>query len=351
MLGLLWLAIKTFFIKLKSNGSFSSFDPFSAESIILDLANEKIKKITGKDENVIDFFAYKKYFDFFDKLGLKEDFKIITSTDTEEKLTLYGSIINPLLINENNNKIIIFCHGVTNNRWTLFYVMHLTLQRGYKVLTYDARNHGASDKSNTTLGQIESCDLQDIIVYARKRFSKEKILIGCYGFSMGSSTLLYWLGHFAGPLNKDVRFIICDSSFDFFSKQRKFLLGTGINYYWKHYLINKAIDIFLKTSNDKLEKLKPFLSIPDYLPIKILFLHGNQDIVINWESSYDIYHRLRENEFNKKKVNLYLCDYADHGDLPFIADRIPETLIWMEKKRKSSFNFTNLYLLYLKKNF
>jgi hypothetical protein len=41
--------------------------------------------------------------------------------------------------------------------------MHLALQRGYQVASYDARNHGISEKKQTTLGQIEACDLQDII--------------------------------------------------------------------------------------------------------------------------------------------------------------------------------------------
>jgi len=41
--------------------------------------------------------------------------------------------------------------------------MHLVLQRGYRVVTYDARNHGLSDKFSTSLGQTEACDLQDVI--------------------------------------------------------------------------------------------------------------------------------------------------------------------------------------------
>ncbi|MEG7978896.1 MAG: alpha/beta hydrolase [Mollicutes bacterium UO1] len=91
---------------------------------------------------------------------MKEEFSIIT---THDGLVLYGTIIRPLLINNNNTKLVIFCHGTTNNRWSLFYTMHLALQRGYQAVSYDARNHGLSGKSFTTLGQIEACDLQDII--------------------------------------------------------------------------------------------------------------------------------------------------------------------------------------------
>jgi len=57
--------------------------------------------------------AYEKYFDFLERLGLQEDFSILT---TKDNLKLWGSSIQPILINSNNNKIVIFCHGVTNNR-------------------------------------------------------------------------------------------------------------------------------------------------------------------------------------------------------------------------------------------
>ena len=67
--------------------------------------------------------------------------------------------------------------------------MHLVLQRGYRVVTYDARNHGASSKFSTSLGQIEACDLQDVITYVKRKYQPEKI--GLYGFSMGAATCLF----------------------------------------------------------------------------------------------------------------------------------------------------------------
>jgi predicted alpha/beta-fold hydrolase len=95
--------------------------------------------------------------------------------------------------------------------------MHLTLQRGYQVVTYDARNHGLSGKSFTTLGQIEACDLQDIIDYVKKKYQPEKI--GLYGFSMGAATLIFWIGYFANYSNSEVVFAICEAPFDHFVTQ------------------------------------------------------------------------------------------------------------------------------------
>jgi len=67
--------------------------------------------------------------------------------------------------------------------------MHLVLQRGYQVVTYDARNHGVSSKFSTSLGQAEACDLQDVIAYVRRKYQPKKI--GLYGFSMGAATCLF----------------------------------------------------------------------------------------------------------------------------------------------------------------
>ncbi|CAG8440138.1 11515_t:CDS:2 [Ambispora leptoticha] len=65
----------------------------------------------------------------------------------------------------------------------------VVLQRGYCVVTYDARNHGVSSKFSTSLGQVEACDLQDIINYIKEEYQPEKI--GLYGFSMGAATCLF----------------------------------------------------------------------------------------------------------------------------------------------------------------
>jgi len=39
----------------------------------------------------------------------------------------------------------------------------LFLQLGYQVVIFDARSHGISGKSYTTLGKIEAYDLEDIV--------------------------------------------------------------------------------------------------------------------------------------------------------------------------------------------
>ncbi|CAG8677927.1 21361_t:CDS:2, partial [Racocetra persica] len=114
----------------------------------IEIINDKIKLIKGTNKNKINVVAYQKYFNFLEKLGLQENFRVITTYD---ELTLDVTLIRPLLINKNNNKL------------------------GYQVVSYDARNHGLSGKSATALGQIEACDLQDIITWVKEKYRPEKI--------------------------------------------------------------------------------------------------------------------------------------------------------------------------------
>lgn len=313
--------------------------------VSIGIINDKIKLLKGTKKEVIDVVAYQKYFDFLEKLGLREEFSVITIHDGS---VLSATIIRPLIINDNNNKVVIFCHGLTNNRWSLFYTMHLALQRGYQVVSYDARNHGLSGKSFTTLGQIEACDLQDIIDYVKKNYQPEKI--GLYGFSMGAATLTFWMGYFAGAGNSEVVFAICEAPFDRFVTQWKRAVGSGINYYWKHFLLKKIIKETLHSSREKLERVNPYLVLPQDLPIKLLLLHGLEDAVIDWRASFKLHYQLSKNKLNKNKINLYLCRYADHGEFPFLGDHIPDSLRWKNRKKHSRFTFTTLFCSYLAKN-
>lgn len=347
MLRNFWFGLKGLFKKVRK---MLAPVPLSSPSVgdtetSIDIVNDKIKLLRGDSENLINLKAYINYFNFLERLGLREDFDIIT---TEGNLLLSGSIIRPILINDNNSKLVIFCHGVTNNRWSLFYTMHLALQRGYQVVTYDARNHGLSGKSSTSLGQVEACDLQDVISWVRKKYQPVKI--GLYGFSMGAATCIFWLSYFGGPSNSEVVFAACEAPFDYFAKQRKNVLGRGLNYYWKNYLITRVINELLNTSHSKLEKVNPFLSLPQELPIKLLLLHGLNDNFLDWRASFRTYLQLSKNKLNKGKINLYLCRYADHGDLPFIADYVPNSLRWKKNSQGSQFNFTTLFCNYLQKN-
>lgn len=75
--------------------------------------NAKIKFELRIKRDFIDLPCYEIYFAFLKKIGLWRNFQVLS---TKDLLILRGNNIRPLIINENNDKMIIFCHGVTGNQ-------------------------------------------------------------------------------------------------------------------------------------------------------------------------------------------------------------------------------------------
>lgn len=311
----------------------------------IDQTNAKIKAELGINQNFINLAHYEVYFSFLKNLGLWHNFQILS---TEDSLILRGSIIRPLVINENNDKVIIFCHGVTSNRWGLFYCVHLVLQLGYQAVIYDARDHGISSKSYITLGKIEAKDLEDIINLIYKHCQPRQI--GLYGFSMGAATLLFWLGSFQDQ-HPEIKFLICEAPFDSFSDQLKNLAGAENISSWRYLAATRFLKYIFPTTKN-LEEANPISALPEKLSIKLLLLHGTNDATILWKSSYNIWQYFQKFPDNHQYINCYFFIGADHGEVPFIGDALVGRLRWIKNRRqKSRFDtFTELLINFLKKN-
>ena len=164
--------------KKKTSSPLKKSSIYNAEKTVEEI-NQKIKKKLKLKQNFIVLSRFEAYFNLLQKLGLRKDFQLLT---THDSLILRGSSFRPLIINENNDKLIIFCHGITSNRWGLFYCIHLLLQLGYQVVIYDFRGHGSSEQApSITPGKVEASDLEDVINWTQKNCPARKI--GLYGFS------------------------------------------------------------------------------------------------------------------------------------------------------------------------
>lgn len=323
----------------------SSLKTIHHNELSVNRINAKIKSELRIKQDFINLSHYEIYFAFLKKLGLWRSFQILS---TKDSLILRGNNIRPLVINENNDKIIIFCHGVTSNQWGLFYCAHLVLQLGYQVIIYDAREHGISGKSYITLGKTEANDLEDVINWAQKYCQPRQI--GLYGFSMGAATLLFWLDSFQEQ-HPEVKFLICEAPFDSFSKQLKNLTGTKNVNTWRYITASRFLKYILPTVLT--EEIDPISVLPDKLNLKLLLLHGTTDSTISWKASHNIWQYFHKNPVNRKYVNCYFFVGADHGEIPFIGDALVGRLRWIgDRRQKSQFNtFTELLTTFLRKNF
>ena len=102
--------------------------------------------------------------------------------------------------------LIIFVHGLNRSRLELLERAAESNRRGYGVLLFDLRNHGASAKAYTTIGIFESRDVCAASQWARmKAGARPQIL---WGVSMGASSAIL-----AAKQCPGFAAIISDSSF------------------------------------------------------------------------------------------------------------------------------------------
>ncbi|HXN54574.1 MAG TPA: alpha/beta fold hydrolase [Mycoplasmatales bacterium] len=321
---------------LPESSSFYNYNEGSELKLLKKWFNDKVELIKSKnnydgsyyDSLNLDFYI--EYFSIIKQIGLQNEFELETNIDN---IKLRGSFIKSLLIDsENKNKVIVFCHGVSNNRWSLFYCIHIAIQAGYNALIYDARNHGNSDKSYTTLGKVESDDLENVLEWLIRNY--KPISIGLYGFSMGASTVLHWIGKFQNK-HPEVKSVFCEAPFDDFKKR----FSSAINKVNKDKEdvkilndANKKIGYFDKVKLQffyglamkvmkapfSLYDVKPILFLPSILNLNLMIMHGTKDDVIDCDASLEIWKKLVCK--NKNKVELILVKDASHGDLPFLGD-------------------------------
>jgi alpha-beta hydrolase superfamily lysophospholipase len=105
--------------------------------------------------------------------------------------------------------VIIFCHGLNRSRLELLARAGEAHKRGYGVLLFDFRNHGESDRAHTTLGILETQDVQAASEFVRMKAPQQPQFL--WGVSMGAATALLAVrdyGGFAG--------VISDSAFPSF---------------------------------------------------------------------------------------------------------------------------------------
>jgi pimeloyl-ACP methyl ester carboxylesterase len=89
---------------------------------------------------------------------------------------------------------VVLCHGITATRRYVLHGSRALARAGYRVLTYDARGHGASDPAAAGEGYGYPQLIEDLERVVEDRLGPERFLLG--GHSMGAHTAVgYALRH------------------------------------------------------------------------------------------------------------------------------------------------------------
>jgi len=245
---------------------------------------------------------YNKY-----KLTFNEKkFERLTKRDitltSDHGYSLTGTYI---LCNGDSRNTVILVHDINGSRWSVMKYADMYLTKGFNVLIYDARGHGESGGSNSTLGYFEKDDLNSWVEYINSR--NKYGIIGVHGEGLGAFTAL--LHSQMNKENKRVRFYVLDSSFT--DVQAYLTLKTNKELDIKNPLLVKPLTFYanmvnLCKSRFILSKVSALNSIKD-VSTPMLFIHGKSDP--------DIPASMTEALFKAKKDNkqLYITNTEAHG--------------------------------------
>ncbi|WP_019154393.1 alpha/beta hydrolase [Robertmurraya massiliosenegalensis] len=168
------------------------------------------------------------------------------------------------------NKYVIFCHGVTENKFNSIKYMNLFLERGFNGIIYDHRRHGESGGKTTSYGYYEKFDLKTIVDWLRLDRGPD-LLLGIHGESMGAATMLLY----AGMIEDAADFYIADCPFSDFQQQLAYRLKAELRLPAK--LLLPVADLFIKMRQRySLKDVSP-IAVIDNIEKPILFIHSKKD--------------------------------------------------------------------------
>ncbi|QUH27168.1 alpha/beta hydrolase [Serpentinicella alkaliphila] len=233
------------------------------------------------------------------KLGRinEEDFNSIEKEEVIIKSPFNYSLFG-LFFNNNSNKTVIICHGISLNLYSSIKYLPLYYIKGFNVLVYDHRNHGKSGGKTTTYGYYEKYDLKACVDWVKGRYGPDA-LIGIHGESMGAATVIQY-----AALEDVAAFYVVDCPY---SDLKSELVIRS----WEDYMLPKFPIINICNLINKVvtgvffEQVSPINEISK-IKTPMLFIHGALDKYVPTEMTIDL--------FNKKNglKELYIAPNSGH---------------------------------------
>ena len=198
-----------------------------------------------------------------------------------QQIKLAVLVIKSWITNANANNWIVIVHGLSREKMTSIYWAISWLRLGYQVLVYDARGHGDSDSTHSSLGWWEKQDLKRIQDWLIKRFRPHKI--NFVGWSMGAFTILEFLKiNYQRHLHQ---FALIDGVVDQLSNVLKTYLQLMPNLDWyQHYHIIRYL--FLEKYHFDPNQINPGQGLVTIRRLPILFMLNWRDRITLWQLGY-----------------------------------------------------------------
>lgn len=208
---------------------------------------------------------------------------------------------------------VIFLHGLGGNRGALLPQAAVVVEQGYNALLLDLRNHGDSGGTITTIGYREGDDLRVVVDYLLTRSDVNAERIAVIGHSLGAVAALRGAAQIP-----EIRAVVSESGFSSIagSTTEIVMALTGGN---PPSPSAGAVLWFVdQETGVPASQVRSIDDVVKIAPRPILFIHGEQDTVINVRSAQEMYDAAADPK------ELYLVANAGHSDLELMNADAPE---------------------------
>lgn len=267
------------------------------------------KKITSVSSSK-GINQYDKFKETFNEKRYERLYKRDVSLNSKHGYTINGTYIR---CDGDSNNTMILLHDLNSSRWSVMKYADIYLTKGFNVLIYDAKGHGESGSTGTTLGYYEKDDLELMVDYISSR--NKYGFIGVHGVGLGGFTAL--LHSELNKEHKKVRFYVIDSSFN--DVQTYLTLAAKKDFNLQNSFLVKPLIFYtniinLYKSKFILSKVTVTEAIKD-IRTPMLFIHGKGDPNIPSSMTKALFDAKKDNKLlYLSKSNKHANSYNDNTE-------------------------------------
>lgn len=195
----------------------------------------------------------------------------------------------------------ILVHGLSGNRGELLPEASALAKQGYGTLLLDLRNHGASEGTITTLGTLEVNDIRGAVEFLKTRPEVDDERIGILGFSLGGATAIM-----AAARIPDIQVVVSESAYMDLRVDVVPIVRALTGGYPPALHPAAVLWFASQETGTDLNTVQPINDLAQIAPRPILFIHGEQDMVVPPADAEAMYAAASEPK------ELYIVPGADH---------------------------------------
>lgn len=177
-----------------------------------------------------------------------------------------------------NGVIILAAHGYAGHRSAPLHAM--LAEKGYGVISWDARAHGLSEGTFTSVGYYEYLDVEAALTYALQQENVQHI--GAIGQSMGGATLIM-----AAAKLPEIEAVVADSAFPSLDDMVSRVVPFAPMRPFMQYFAAQEFGI-------PIANIRPMDSIPLLSPRPVFLIQGLDDQVVPPDAAERLYNNAEE---------------------------------------------------------